>query len=386
MVSGLRPKDEFVTTMQSNMKTSERGGCPICLEPQADVLHRQEFPDSSYDLVCCTGCGFVYADTPLPQSHYDAKYAASTAYSGPVPEWDRPRHAWTAANIKGYLPNEARVLDVGAGSGGLVFALRDESVRAFGMDPSPTCVEKWPFTGCHVGSLFNVPAEIGQWDCVVLSHVLEHVRDLHGAMRAVDGLLKPGGVLYAEVPDAARYADHFDGPFQQINTEHINHFTLVSLANLLRSAGLMEVSHGVREFPSPPPFVASAVWMVVAKPHARKSVIRDWGARDQMRAYLARSAKDWERVKAKLAAVEGPVIAWGCGQLAKKLWPLLKDKAMYVVDRSRCKFAHMTAALPQSIIEEEISYPIVVTTILHEQAIVDEIKRLGLKNKVVTLS
>ena len=37
-------------------------------------------------------------------------------------------------------------------------------------------------------------------------------------------LLKTNGVLYIEVPDATAYVEFLYSPFQDFNTEHINHF------------------------------------------------------------------------------------------------------------------------------------------------------------------
>ena len=50
--------------------------------------------------------------------------------------------------------------------------------------------------------------------------------------------MKPGAaILYAEVPDATRYLEFLFSPFQDFNTEHINHFSRESLTNLLVACG-----------------------------------------------------------------------------------------------------------------------------------------------------
>ena len=46
------------------------------------------------------------------------------------------------------------------------------------------------------------------------------------------------------MPDASRYVDFAWSPFQDFNSEHINHFSLVSLANLLRQCGLRPLHAG----------------------------------------------------------------------------------------------------------------------------------------------
>ena len=68
------------------VKEAERP-CPLCRHTGVEVLHTQHFvlPDrhpleAGYDVVCCGRCGFVYADTDVPQAAYDAYYAELSKY------------------------------------------------------------------------------------------------------------------------------------------------------------------------------------------------------------------------------------------------------------------------------------------------------------------
>jgi SAM-dependent methyltransferase len=367
-------------------KQSQRGGCPLCQEWQVEVLCRPPgYPD---DLCCCPRCGFVFVDTPLLQSHYDEMYRDRSAYNGQVPEWDRERHAGTAEIVRRYVHEGALTLDVGCGNGGLVHALRDVRLAARGMDPSPACVARLPDEWGIQGSLFDLPEGIGKWRCVVLSHVLEHVRDLRGAVRAVRALLVPDGIVYAEVPDVARYAERFDGPYQQISEEHIQAFSASTLCQLFVRGGFVVLEVGWRTFKSPPPFDAAATFCVAK---ASRSHEFCHASKPAMQEYLIRSAAEWERIAAKLAAIEGPVIVWGVGQLARKLEHLLHGRTVVPYDSNpRGDYCGLRVERPANDDGEpwfvESTWPIIVTSILHEQEIVAEIKRLGLKNKIITLS
>ena len=44
-------------------------------------------------------------------------------------------------------------------------------------------------------------------------------------MECLTPLLKTDGLLYVEVPDAVAYTEYLYAPFQDFNTEHINHFS-----------------------------------------------------------------------------------------------------------------------------------------------------------------
>jgi SAM-dependent methyltransferase len=95
------------------------------------------------------------------------------------------------------------------------------------------------------GSAENLPKELApcSFDGVVFSHVLEHLVDPVAAVRSAAKLLKPGGVLFCEVPNnESRTAqvsglswEHLDIP------RHINFFTEKSLLELGRRAGLKAV-------------------------------------------------------------------------------------------------------------------------------------------------
>jgi 2-polyprenyl-3-methyl-5-hydroxy-6-metoxy-1,4-benzoquinol methylase len=108
-----------------------------------------------------------------------------------------------------------------------------------GVDPSSACVENTRRGGCHAyrGDLAHLPAEIGRFDAVILTSVLEHVPDVKRAISALLSVCAEKGRIFLEVPDAAGYADNLHAPFQDINTEHINHFSIASLRNLMAQFG-----------------------------------------------------------------------------------------------------------------------------------------------------
>ncbi len=240
--------------------------CPVCANNAVEVLHHQRFvlPTESrlpqaFDVVWCPSCGFAYADTPASQETYDRYYADFSKYEdnltstgGGHSPADLRRLLETANTIASVAPHRsARVLDIGCGNGGLLAALKALGYSSLvGVDPSPTCCERTRLAcggEAMAGSLRALPPGLGAFDVVVLSHVLEHVLDLGAAVGKLADLLSESGVVYVEVPDAARYADCLVAPFQDFNTEHINHFDLSSLRNLLADAGLLFISGGTKD-------------------------------------------------------------------------------------------------------------------------------------------
>jgi hypothetical protein len=74
--------------------------------------------------------------------------------------------------------------------------------------------------------------------------VLEHLGRPRAALANLRGALRPGALVYAEVPDAARYADYLVEPFVDFNHEHVNHFSLPHLDELFRASGFTVESTG----------------------------------------------------------------------------------------------------------------------------------------------
>jgi len=86
----------------------------------------------------------------------------------------------------------------------------------------------------------------GDYDLIIINHVLEHLRDGTGVLKQLCGKLAPGGILYAEVPSIRtafkrkrRHSYHFhDDP------THISIYSLEDLANAILRADCKIVSCG----------------------------------------------------------------------------------------------------------------------------------------------
>ena len=70
-------------------------------------------------------------------------------------------------------------------------------------------------------------------------HVFEHVRRPLETLRHMHGLLKPGGVLFIEVPNTSDLNMFYD----LLLFEHLYHFTPETLAWLLSREGFEVVAH-----------------------------------------------------------------------------------------------------------------------------------------------
>jgi SAM-dependent methyltransferase len=396
------------------MKSSLRG-CPVCAGTSCETLRVQRFvlPDGhpladGYAVVCCESCGSVYADVPAKQEDYDRFYARLSKYedggtssgAGDL-AWDRQRLSETAARIAAFVPDrQARILDMGCANGGLLNCLWDLGyTNLVGLDPSAACVHHTQTLhgiAAFVGSLSTIPQHLGQFDMLLLSHVLEHVLDLQGAVRGIGQRTKTGALVYVEVPDACRYVDFVTSPFQDFNTEHINHFSQRSLRNLLEPLGWKAQAEGqsVSLCSADTQYPAVYACYLRTDSAVTPAVTRDSSLCPCIRAYIERSESMMLRLKTRLHdALQGAstVIMWGTGQLTMKLLAescFDNVRISVFVDSNPINHGKSLLGIPivapSSIVGMDL--PIVIGSVIHQKEIADTVRgTLHLQNRIITL-
>lgn len=391
--------------------------CPICENLEAELLHTQKFvlPEGhplskGYDVVCCCECGFVYADTSVTQDEYDLFYAKYSKYednktatgAGERP-WERKRFNETASFISSFLPDrKSSILDIGCANGGLLKSLKELGyTNIFGVDPSPVCVENVRRSGidAQIGSLSD-PFNFGLYDCILMSHVLEHVSNLKGVLTSIYLQMIKGKssktYVYIEVPNATRYNDYVFAPFQDFNTEHINHFSQRCLENLMNLSGFTVISKGEKEIESSTGMPYPAIYSVSVINGQRQnqfSIAKDVELVSNISDYIAKSRTILAKIDNKIQQVlakSNRLIVWGTGQLVMKLLAetsLAKADIVAFVDNNPINQGKMLKDT-QIISPEKIGnlpHPILVTTILHQKEIAEQSKFLGLSNSIIYL-
>jgi SAM-dependent methyltransferase len=391
-----------------------RRPCPICRHTGVEVLHTQTYVlperhplEAGYDVVCCDCCGFVYADTDIPQAAYDRYYAELSKYEdtttgtgGGDQPWDDKRLAEMAETIMAHLPSrETKVVDIGCANGGLLRHLSALGVRHLqGVDPSPRCAAATGrIAGAvgTVGSLFSLPAGLDHADCVVLSHVMEHIEEVREGIAVIRRLLTEDGVIYIEVPDATRYTDCLAAPFQDFNTEHINHFGPASLRRLLASEGfdVLAVERRMISAAAGIPYPAVyAIGRVRARPDG-SAPERDAELRTAIVEYVRRSAELMRALDARLATMldgKTPIVVWGVGQLTFKLLAMtrLSEAPIQAFIDTNPKYHGATLRgvpihPPESL--RDFTGPVLVATLLHGDSILARMRELGAPNRALRL-
>lgn len=147
--------------------------------------------------------------------------------------------------------NEWRLLDVGCGDGinlvGINRIIESQGWHAalYATDYNPLRVERasrFPFVReVRQATIQNIPYPDSWFDVLLCNHVLEHIRDDEIALRELNRVLRPGGLMILGVPNEgcalARLRNHVLQRSILRTTDHVNFYTGVQLNGMLCKAG-----------------------------------------------------------------------------------------------------------------------------------------------------
>lgn len=148
------------------------------------------------------------------------------------------------------VPAGARVLDIGCATGYVAELLRARGCSVVGFERDPACaaVAEAHCEQVIVGD-FDDPGDRATipsgFEAVVLGDVLEHLVDPWDALRFTRGLLAPGGIAIASIPNVAAWTvrlglvrgafDYADAGL--LDRTHLRFFTRATAHELVRGAG-----------------------------------------------------------------------------------------------------------------------------------------------------
>ena len=323
--------------------------CPICHSSKSSLIKKINFSlfeghpmQGGYDLVQCQDCSFIYADTKVSQVELDDYYSNLSKYEskeistgGGYNDYDRNRLIDTAKYIASKFDDKTlAIADVGCAIGGLLEQLKNEGFKNItGIDPSISCVnitKNEKGINCLHASLFELDDTFGKYDLVILSHVWEHILDLDAALKSIEKILKPNGCIYVECPNAMNYKNVIHAPYQEFNTEHINHFSTGSFFNFFGSRGYSLLDKGIRIMKIASNNDYDAVYSLFRKnlDGSKSDLVFDKEILPSIKAYLDESDLTYKNIidKIKSVAAHDEDIAFvGIGQFAFKLLQTVKE-------------------------------------------------------------
>lgn len=238
----------------------ESTDCPVCGNScgQAVLLAHDNLlgHPGTFRVVRCPVCSLLYLN-PRPTlahiaSYYDGRYAPYLKKPKPLRrrsgllKWLRSI-LYRNSDLRTCIKKNAlgipagKILDVGCGAGALLHRMRELGWDANGIEIDPGAAQAARRLGLDVrtGTLKNASFPDNHFDLVTAVHVLEHVHRPVEFLNELWRVLKPGGLLFVEVPNALSFNYrvfrsewfHLDAP------RHLCSYSPRPLRYLLRSTG-----------------------------------------------------------------------------------------------------------------------------------------------------
>ena len=205
------------------------------------VNHLTSSPDVRVELYPmkvggCLSCGLIQLTTRISPVKFYTDYATPTA-------WKREPHIGSLlGRLRPLVDRAARVLDVGCNDGRFLGELvREGWTDVSGIEPTRNMsgvAQDRGFTVLQEELSLALAQEIteqsGNYQCVTVRQVLEHIHELPDFGRALNHLLSRNGILVIEVPDSRTNTLHADYALWE---EHVNYFTPETLRAYLSAHG-----------------------------------------------------------------------------------------------------------------------------------------------------
>lgn len=202
-----------------------------------------------------------------------------------------------ARNLERLPHPQARLLDVGCGNGNYLEFARRAGWQVRGVDFDPQAVAAAKGRGLDVleGTIKALAEERECYDRITLSHILEHVYNPWEVLADCHRLLKPGGVLWLETPNANSSGLGVFGPYWRglEPPRHLHLFSRKCIQDKMSEIGFSDIQD---RFSS---FATGAMWResrwIVAKAGGVKTFRHTWVGRVlyEIRALLVPDTREF---------------------------------------------------------------------------------------------
>jgi 2-polyprenyl-3-methyl-5-hydroxy-6-metoxy-1,4-benzoquinol methylase len=223
--------------------------CKLCGAAALKVFYTQG-DQRQFKFYRCHNCRLVVYDTRTGVNQ--EKYIL-TRVDPRVPTRQNRGHRQTYAFIKRHATQPGRMLDLGCGDGTVLWLAKQDGWDVMGVElfaEHAKLVRETLGLDVETSDITAYEGADAAWDCVVLTHVLEHLPDPAGALGKMRRLLKPGGIGVLEFPNI----DAFDARLRRLLDRlrihrhkyaatyvpgHVQEFCRASFEYAARQAGLV---------------------------------------------------------------------------------------------------------------------------------------------------
>jgi len=242
--------DEFKKNMPHPVTLKE--DCPLCHQNFFTQISKKDRYGIELSVVACKNCGLVFANPyytiEFLQLFYS--YYSHRIYRGYASNTDDDERLFLkqierGKNIYNYLNNNIgltrgeRILEVGAGAGGILGYFQYKGHEVLGVDINDLYLEYGRQKGIELlKGDSQILLERGiKTNVLLYCDVLEHIPDINAELYRAKKLLHDGGYLYVTLPSIKKLPEKNTNFLLQIQNAHVYYFSLHTLTSILEKHG-----------------------------------------------------------------------------------------------------------------------------------------------------
>lgn len=203
--------------------------------------------------VLACNCGFFYAAAVLEEGAEEGRYLESEIDAITMRLRDTPEYfALESARSNYYLdlierhqPSERSLLEIGCGSGTFLMRADARGWKTLGIEPGRAASAHAQYRGANVvkGFFPAVIQEHRQFGTIAMLDVFEHIVEPKPFLAEVRQHLRPGGLLFLQVPNWESLLIQIEGGDSTIvSPGHWSYFTSNTMRSLVESCGYAQLS------------------------------------------------------------------------------------------------------------------------------------------------
>jgi SAM-dependent methyltransferase len=219
--------------------------CPVCGSNRYDVYTHapSHYGPEKLKVTRCSDCSMVFTNPQL-RTYEDnvAERGLLKRHLDPAALDSARRNARLQLRLLSRFGEVRRLLDFGCGSGALVIEARNDGIDAIGLDLNRGQIEAanahWQFDALQSQDVHDFAAAAPDpFDAIISNQVFEHLQQPLDVGKVLVGMLKPGGLLYVDVPYVYQPGEWFSRGKTLDPTAHWCHFSGRTLGRLVESLG-----------------------------------------------------------------------------------------------------------------------------------------------------
>jgi SAM-dependent methyltransferase len=239
---------EFRKKLEQNAYEFEKASC-LCGEQNGRLIaevDRYALPVRTY---LCRSCGAMYTNPRMTEKSLSTfyEYDYRPIYVGDSQTLDEfyayqvlhgnDIYKFIISDLKPLA--DPKVFDIGCGAGGTLVAFVKNGWHGFGSDLGSEYLKRGRAENLvleHGG--IEALSKYGKANVVILSHVLEHLGDPGGSVKAISERLLQPGYIFVEVPGIfSIHEEYYRDILLYLQNAHLYHFSLRSLTVFMQKYG-----------------------------------------------------------------------------------------------------------------------------------------------------